>query len=169
LVIQHAVRMRRLILSSVACVGPKYLPQLSHKRDDFWKQRNMYKIESKMCFDFLYKFCFKHFSFWEEFSQILSQMYIGLHVQYRCYCCQIVMKRESSRQTFNKSSNIKLHKNTSSGSWVIPHGRTDRQTFRSRISQFFERPKKFYVLSTPCIYVFCVDLRTNSHYFPIRH
>jgi len=29
--------------------------------------------------------------------------------------------------------------------------------------------KQFYVLSTQCIYVFCVDLRTNSHYFPIQH
>jgi len=28
---------------------------------------------------------------------------------------------------------------------------------------------KFYVLPTHCIYVFCVDLRTNSGYFPIQH
>ena len=30
---------------------------------------------------------------------------------------------------------------------------------------------QFYVLLTQCtsIYVFCVDLRTNSHYFPIQH
>ena len=26
-----------------------------------------------------------------------------------------------------------------------------------------------YVLPTQCIYVFCVDLRTNSHYFRIQH
>ena len=25
------------------------------------------------------------------------------------------------------------------------------------------------ILSTQCIYVFCVDLSTNSDYFPIRH
>jgi len=29
--------------------------------------------------------------------------------------------------------------------------------------------QQFYVLSTQCIYVFCVDLRTNSHYFSIQH
>ena len=29
--------------------------------------------------------------------------------------------------------------------------------------------EQFYVLPTHCIYVFCVDLRTNSHYFPIQH
>jgi len=28
---------------------------------------------------------------------------------------------------------------------------------------------KFYVLSTQCIYAFCVDLRKNSDYFPIQH
>ena len=29
--------------------------------------------------------------------------------------------------------------------------------------------EQFYVLPTHCIYVFCVDLRTSSHYFPIQH
>ena len=29
--------------------------------------------------------------------------------------------------------------------------------------------QQFSVLPTHCIYVFCVDLRTNSHYFPIQH
>jgi len=29
--------------------------------------------------------------------------------------------------------------------------------------------QQFYVLPTQCIYVFCVDLRTNSDCFPIQH
>jgi len=29
--------------------------------------------------------------------------------------------------------------------------------------------QQFYVLPTQCIYVFCVDLRTNSDYFPMHH
>jgi hypothetical protein len=29
--------------------------------------------------------------------------------------------------------------------------------------------QQFYILPTQCICVFCVDLRTNSHYFPIQH
>jgi len=29
--------------------------------------------------------------------------------------------------------------------------------------------QQFYVLPTQCIYVFCVDLSTNSDYFPIQH
>ena len=34
-----------------------------------------------VCFDFLYKFCPKNFSFWKQFSE-KSQMYIVLHVKY---------------------------------------------------------------------------------------
>jgi hypothetical protein len=41
---------------------------------NYWKQN--------MCFDFLYKICLKHFQFWEEFSDVLSYMYICLHVKY---------------------------------------------------------------------------------------
>jgi hypothetical protein len=29
--------------------------------------------------------------------------------------------------------------------------------------------QQLYVLPTQCIYVLCVDLRTNSDYFPIQH
>jgi len=29
--------------------------------------------------------------------------------------------------------------------------------------------QQFYVLPTHCIYVFFVNLRTNSDYFPIQH
>jgi len=29
--------------------------------------------------------------------------------------------------------------------------------------------QQFHVLPIQCIYVFCVDLRTNSDYFPVQH
>jgi hypothetical protein len=38
-VIQHAMRMRRIILPSVACPDLPYLYTLSHKRDDFLKKK----------------------------------------------------------------------------------------------------------------------------------
>ena len=52
-----------------------------------------------MCFVFLYNFCLKNFSLYEEFSEILSEIYIGLHVKYP-YSCQIVMKLELSGNIF---------------------------------------------------------------------
>ena len=35
-----------------------------------------------MCFDILYNRCLKHVSFYEELSEIWSEMYTGLHVKY---------------------------------------------------------------------------------------
>jgi hypothetical protein len=39
-------------------------------------------IEQKVCFHFLYNIGLKNFPFWEEFTEILSSMCIGLHVKY---------------------------------------------------------------------------------------
>jgi hypothetical protein len=35
-----------------------------------------------ICFEFLYSFCLKHFSFSEEMSEVWPKMCIGLHVKY---------------------------------------------------------------------------------------
>jgi len=40
------------------------------------------------------------------------------------------MNLELSRQIFKKSSNIKIHEIPSTGSRLVPCGRTDRQTWR---------------------------------------
>jgi hypothetical protein len=84
-------------------------------------------IEHKMCFDFLYNFCLKHFSLYKEFSEIFSKTYTGLPVKYPLFLA-ILMKLEFSQQVFEKSSNIRFNENTVNGNRVVPCGRTDGRT-----------------------------------------
>ena len=42
-----------------------------------------------MCFDFLYNYCPKNFSFQEKLSEIRPQMYIGLHEKYPFFLSNI--------------------------------------------------------------------------------
>jgi hypothetical protein len=58
--------MYKHLIISVSCPALEYFSKLSHKRDDFQKKT----LLKKKCFDFLYKFYLKYFSFQLEFSQI---------------------------------------------------------------------------------------------------
>jgi hypothetical protein len=68
LVIQHATRMRRIILSSVTCLALPYYFILSLKRHVFRKKSYW---TWNVCFEFLYMFCQKHFLFYEELIDFL--------------------------------------------------------------------------------------------------
>jgi len=61
LVIQHSMRMRRIVLSFLPCLDEQYFSTLSHKRLRFSEQ-NRYWTQN-VRFDFIYNFCLKHFSF----------------------------------------------------------------------------------------------------------
>jgi hypothetical protein len=54
----------------------------------------------------------------------MIKKYIGLNVKYPLFLL-IVMKLEFSQQIFEKLSDIKFYENSSSGSRVVPCGRTD--------------------------------------------
>jgi len=54
-----------------------------------------------MYFEFLYNFCLKYFSFYEELSVILLKMFSDLQ-ENTLYSCQILMKLEFSRQIFRE-------------------------------------------------------------------
>jgi len=52
-------------------------------------------------------------------------------MQSTLYFCPILMKLQFSGQIFARISNIKFHKNPSSGSRVVSRGQTDGQARRS--------------------------------------
>ena len=79
-----------------------------------------------MCFDFVYKFCLRHLSFYEEYSYILSHMYIRIHVNYPLFSSDLNEILIFSKN-FRKIQNINFHENPSSGSRVVPCGRKDGQ------------------------------------------
>jgi hypothetical protein len=55
------------------------------------------------------------------------------------YSCHILITLESFRQVFEKYSITKFHENPSSGSRVVPRGRTDtHDEAQSRFSKFCE-------------------------------
>jgi len=60
LIMKHARRMRRIILSTVLYPAVPYFSTLSHKRHDFRKKKI---IDHEVSFDFRYNFCLKSFSF----------------------------------------------------------------------------------------------------------
>ena len=77
--IQHAVRIDHIVICGLS--GYTIFSILSHKQQVFRKQ----VIEYKMCFDFLYNFCLKHFSFQEELSEIQLKIHIDVHVNYAIF------------------------------------------------------------------------------------
>jgi hypothetical protein len=82
----------------------------------------MYYLTQNTCFDFLYNFCLNYFILRRILRDIIK-MYISLYAKCLLFC-QTLIKLEFSQQIFEKSSNIKLHENPSSGSQVVPRRQT---------------------------------------------
>ena len=80
--------------------------------------------EHKMCIViFSTLFCPRHLLCQEETREIQSKC-VSVFMWSTFYSCSILMSLEFSGQIFEKYSNIKFHKNPSSGSPVVPCGKT---------------------------------------------
>jgi len=131
------------ILSSAACPPQHYFSTLSHKRRFFFKKNF---IEHKMCvstFSTIFVWNIFHSrKYWARYDQKCSLFFINS----TRYSCPILMKLEFSRQVFEKYSNIRFHKNPSSGSRVVPCGQMGRhEEALCCFSQFCERTNKMEV------------------------
>jgi hypothetical protein len=132
-----------------------------------------------VCFDFLYNFCLEHFWFQEELSEIWSKMWIRLHVKYPLLlyisdCCHISVKLLFSPLISEKPSNIKWYENPSSGSRVVPCGRTDihdeansrfEQFLRTRLKDNLLHPVNSLKVGT-ILYGCWLDLKTSININP---
>jgi hypothetical protein len=103
-------------------------PHYKHKQHDF----RIKFTEHKMCFDFSLQFFLEHFSFYDKFSEILSQMYIDLHIKYPLSLPD-VNETWFFPKEFRRVANIKFQQNPFSGSRVVPYGRTDRRTGMTKL------------------------------------
>jgi hypothetical protein len=77
LVVQHAMRMRRVVLSSLACPAVQHFFQPSFQRHEF--RRNV--IEHEMCFDFAHVFCMKYLIL-RRIARDMTTICIGCYVKF---------------------------------------------------------------------------------------
>ena len=133
--VQHAKSMRRIVLSPVACPAVPVFPHYLTNGTIFWKMLcNINMCVPILCTVFVW-------------NVILSRTERNIITNVRRSSCKVrviavrvLIKLEFSRQILGKTSNIRLHKYPSSGSRVVPCGRTDRHGKASgRFSRFCER------------------------------
>jgi hypothetical protein len=128
LIIQHAKRVHRIILPSVACLALTYFFTLSHKRHDFREKVTGHKLWALISST---KFV-SNVSHSKQNSARYYHKCTIVFVSSTPYFCHVLMKLEFSPQIVEKYSDIKFHENPSSGSRVVPCGRTDMTCYWSR-------------------------------------
>ena len=142
--IQHAKRMRHIVIAS--CPALYYFPLYLINGTIF--EKNI--TEHKICFDFLYDVCPKHFSFYEELSEIWSKMYIGVHVRYPLFLSDF---HETWIFSTDFRKILKYQILCISAQWEPSYadGRTERRTDTTKLivtfRNFAKEPKKLVLNS----------------------
>ena len=129
LITQHAKHMRFVIFPSVSCPALQNYFKLSHKQRDFWKKVTDHKM------------CVLIFSATFIWNISHSQKNSARYYRKRTYANYPSFLSNFNQiwifwQIFGEYTNIKFNEHPSSGSRVVPCGRTDRQT--DCFSQFRE-------------------------------
>jgi len=89
------MRLRRIMLSSMACLAVPYLPTLSHKRHDFRK------TVTEHMFRFFLQFLSEKFLILRRIQRNIISMFLGFRVKYPLLC-QIIMRHEHYRKILEK-------------------------------------------------------------------
>jgi hypothetical protein len=137
--IQHAMRMRRIILPYVTWTAVQNVSTLSKNGMIFEKKLNI-----ECLFWFIVQLLSEVFSCHKKkWARYYHKCLLVFTLSIR-YSCQILVKLEFSCLVFDEYSNIRFHENLPTGSRFVPCGQTDRRTERhdetkGRFSQFCER------------------------------
>jgi hypothetical protein len=137
------------ILSSVAWPALQYFSTLSHIWHDLRGGGEL--LNSKCVFWFFLQLLSVTFLVLRRNERDTIKMYIGLHAT-RPFSCQIIIKLEFSGQNFEKYSNIKLHKNLSTGCRVVPCGRADGRTDVTKVTVPFRNFANALKKESPVIF-----------------
>jgi hypothetical protein len=127
LVIQRAMRMRHIFYNIFHVISLR----ARFSKNSHWTQN--------VCFDFLYDLYLKHFSFWEEMSEILLKMYIGVHVKCRLLladCNETWIFSRGFRKILNCQISWKSVQWEQSCSMRSDRGRTDMTKLMVAIRKF---------------------------------
>jgi hypothetical protein len=108
--IQHAMRMRHIILSSVLSLPLPYFSALPHKRDDF---REKTLLKTKYVFWFSLLLFMRNISYSKKNSERRCHKYVFMWST--SYFCQTVKKPKFHYQIVEKHTKIKFHQNPSNG------------------------------------------------------
>jgi hypothetical protein len=138
LLTQRVTRVCRITLSSVASLAPLYFSTLFHKRHNFRKKVSGHKM-CVLTFSTTFTWNISHS---EKNSTTSYHKCTSVFTYSTRNSRQILIKIEFYKHISKSSSNIKFHQNPSSGSRVVPCGRTDTKKLNSRFSKFCERAWK---------------------------